>query len=233
MLVERARNLRDCRDRGGDLGIQSGCEGRVFFSHQIQDAGACYAAGIVGGEHHLDASGVAHDVTSGVVGEAGVLVFLRTLGIRHIHALARKLATRKLADAGDDVVESLAVAALEEACSIVAGVGRPLVADLLQVGDEQVGCHSQILGAAVSVGAAGVVGHGAVAGAGCAEVLPPEEEFYGVPACGDIFFAAFFVEGCEQFGVDRGICAGIVDDACVGCAFHIIYVCLVQRPSVD
>ena len=54
-------------------------------------------------EHHADSEGVADYVSRGVVGEAGVFVFLRALLVCHRHPLARQFAAAKLADSGDYV----------------------------------------------------------------------------------------------------------------------------------
>ena len=99
--------------------------------------------------------------------------------------------------------------------------------------DQQFGRHGQVLGAALGVltFAFDVVLERAVARAGLAHVLAPEQELDGVPAGADVLFTAALV-GLGQRGLGD-FELGVVDHAGLGLARHVVHIGLVQRPGVD
>ena len=150
----------------------------------------------------------------------------------HFHAFAGEFTARERAQADDDLAHRF-LAAFFKLGAVVPGVGRPGFDHGRQVVDQQLGGDRQVLGAALGVFtlALDVVLKRAVARAGVALVLAPEQELDGVPAGADVLFTAALV-GLDQRGLGD-LEVGVVDHAGLGLAGHVVHIGLVQRPGVD
>ena len=162
-----------------------------------------------------------------------MLVFLGAGLVGDGHALAGEFAAGEFADAGDDVDEGVVGVHGEEGGAVVAAAGSPGVDHVAEVVEQEFGDGGEVGGAAVGVGVDRVVLDGAGTGAVFVEVLAPEQEFDGVPAGGDVGFAALFVEVGEQLLGDLRVLVDHVDDAGAGVAGDVVDVGLVHGPGVE
>ena len=146
-----------------------------------------------------------------VVGEAILLLFRIVQDESELHALARKLAIRHAAEAGENRRKT-AIRALARDSSIRAlPPGAQSAVISVQIGDQKLGRRPQIRGAAIAIavraGGRAVVGRRTLAGAGtgAVQVLAPEQEFDRVIAGGDIGFDALrHLNLAQQIRVDDG-----------------------------
>lgn len=218
---------------GGPLRLDAG---EVNNIHQIAHARALQHAAValpvLAQPHVLDAGGVGHDVAVRVVGEAGVFVFLVLRIQRHFHALAGEFTARERAQADDDLAHRFPAAFLETR-TVVLLARCPGLDQEVQVVDQQFRGDVEELAAAVGVGrlAVHIVLKGAVARAGLAQVLAPQQELHRMPAGADVLFAAALVEPGQVGLGDLEL--GVVDQAGLGFALHVVHIGLVQRPGVD
>ena len=126
-LVERRLEGLGEGDVGVELLAQGGVGVGVDLGHGVGQRRAVHAV-VLTRVDHPDADGVADDVDGGVVGEAGVLVFLVLGVVGHRDALAGQLALGQRAHAAEDVGDRLARVG-EELLAVGAVLGIPLVAD--------------------------------------------------------------------------------------------------------
>ena len=122
----------------------------------------------------------------------------------------------------------------DELGAVVVGVGRPRLDETLEVADEEVAHHGEVLRPPVGVVGGRVVGDRAFARGVGGEVLAPEQELDGVPTRRDVGFAALLVERGHQLGVDRrDRSSGSLITPARRVAVDVVDVRLVERPGVD
>jgi LysR family hydrogen peroxide-inducible transcriptional activator len=148
-----------------------------------------------------------------VVGEAVMFLFRIVQQQAELHPLAGKLAIGQASKAGKDRNQPLRFAAFGERLSRGA-VRLPLRDDPFEILDKQVGCRTQIGGAAVAIAmrAIGniVIARRTIAGSrtGAVQILPPKQKFDGVIAGRDIRFHAIGLlqnTRKQRLGDPRGI----------------------------
>ena len=160
----------------------------------------------------LHAQSVGHYVRGGIVGKAGMFVLLRALLVGNDHALAGKFAAAHLAYAGNDVLQGIVRILANELSAVVVCSRRPCVHHLPQVEEKKIRRDGKIGCPPLGIGAGGVVLDGSVTRPVVVEVLAPEQELNGVPASGDVLFAALLVERNQERRVDYGERFRVVDD---------------------
>ena len=159
-LVERRLERLGEGDVGVELLAERGVGVGVDLGDRLGQRRAVHAV-VLAGVDHPDADGVADDVDGGVVGEAGVLVFLVLGVVGDRDALTGELALGQRAHAAEDVGDRLARVG-EELLAVGAVLGVPLVADGGEVVHQQLGEERQVGGAALGDRRRGVVGEGAL-----------------------------------------------------------------------
>ena len=225
-------------DRLVDAGVELAGEVGVDLHDEVLDAGAGDLGAVEGGVAAVPdiphADDVLHHVAVGVVGEAGVLVFLVAAVEGSLEALAAGLEAGEHDHAREDALDG----GLRSQAGPVGAVafGRvPGGVEALEVAHEDVADEGQVELAAVGVrGRAGARDVEVLPGTGSravgAHVLAPEQELDGVVAGRHVGLAADLVEGEQGRGVERD--AAVVDDARGVVALDVVDVVLVEGPGV-
>ena len=162
-----------------------------------------------------------------------MLVLLGPLFVGDVDPLTGQFALAEGAGAGDDVNQRVVGRLRQKLGAVVLLAGRPGVNHVLQMPDQRVGGHREVLAAPVGVIRSGVVRHRPISGTVRIQILSPQQELDGVPAGGDVCLAAFLVEGDDEVRVDFRVFVRHVDDAGRGIALNVVDVGLVYGPGVD
>ncbi len=145
-----------------------------------------------------------------------MLVFLGPLCVGNIYPLSGQFALAESAGAGDDVNQRVIGRLRHELGAVVLLAGSSGVNHVLQVPDQSVGGHREVLASSVGIIRSGVVRNRTISGPVVIQVLSPEEELNGVPAGGHVFLAAFLVEGDDEISRDFRVLAGMLMTPTVG-----------------